>query len=228
MRRCPLDACDGDGLIVDEATNTSYDCECRPALIAERKVSALASVIPERYRSAAFDRWPVTEIDPKAVKAVRAYADAVAQRLEAGEGLWLAGPVGTGKTTLAMLVAMAAARASRTVAIYSVPSLLNAIRNRFDADHGPSHVDLLRQLATVDLLHLDDLGAEKSTLWVLEELYAIVNARYQDRRAVVVTSNLVDRRALVEQLGERTVSRLREMCALHEIDGIDLRSGVLL
>ena len=51
---------------------------------------------------------------------------------------------------------------------------------------------LFRRLCTVDLLVLDDLGAEKQTEWVLEQLYSIVNERWQDRRSIVVTTNIPD------------------------------------
>ena len=63
----------------------------------------------------------------------------------------------------------------------------------------------------VDLLHLDDVGAERQTEWVLEQLYSIVNTRYEDQRAIVVTTNLQPDE-LAAQIGERTVSRLIEMC----------------
>ena len=89
------------------------------------------------------------------------------------------GPVGTGKTTLAMLVSKAAIKAGRSVAIYSLPRLLNEIRDTHRSER--SHVELLDRLTAVDLLHIDDVGAERTTDWVLEELYSIVNARYEDR-----------------------------------------------
>ncbi len=69
----------------------------------------------------------------------------------------------------------------------------------------------LDRLAAVDLLHIDDLGAENTTDWVLEQLYSIVNTRYEDERAMVVTTNLSYEK-LLEQLGERTVSRLVAIC----------------
>jgi DNA replication protein DnaC len=72
-------------------------------------------------------------------------------------------------------------------------------------------LDLVDRLAGVDLLHLDDVGAERQTEWVLEQLYSIVNARYEDQKAVVVTTNL-DPDELATQIGKRTVSRLIEMC----------------
>ncbi|HUA48552.1 MAG TPA: hypothetical protein VMA77_25180, partial [Solirubrobacteraceae bacterium] len=62
LSRCPFDACDGSGLIYDEETNTAYDCRCRRQIIAQRKARSLSAVIPRRYRDAAFDRYPVTEI----------------------------------------------------------------------------------------------------------------------------------------------------------------------
>jgi DNA replication protein DnaC len=61
------------------------------------------------------------------------------------------------------------------------------------------------------LLHVDDLGAEKSSDWVLEQLYAIIDERYIEGRAVVVTTNL-DLPQLEAQIGPRTVSRLAEIC----------------
>jgi DNA replication protein DnaC len=46
---------------------------------------------------------------------------------------------------------------------------------------------------------------------VLEQLYTIVNTRYEDGRAMVLTTNLADD-ALQTQIGARTVSRIHEMC----------------
>ena len=52
-------------------------------------------------------------------------------------------------------------------------------------------LDFIDRLAAVDLLHIDDLGAENQTDWVLEQLYSIVNARYEAERAIVATTNLM-------------------------------------
>ena len=108
--------------------------------------------------------------------------------LDAGRGLWLMGDVGTGKTTLAMIVSKAALDAGRSVAIYSLPRLLNLIRDAIETEDGM--IGFLERLAAVDLLHIDDLGAENTTEWVLEQLYSIVNTRYEDERAMIVTTNL--------------------------------------
>jgi len=209
--RCTLGICDGSGFVYDEATNTAYACRCRPQLVARAKARSLSAVIPRLYRDVAFERPPVTDIEPSVVATVRRFTDSIDERLDAGHGLWFMGPVGTGKTTLAMLVSKAAISTGRSVAIYSLPRLLNEIREQ---THRPdrSHLDLLDRLAAVDLLHIDDVGAERKTDWVLEELYSLINARYQDSRSITITTNIDSRDALGEQIGERTVSRLIEMC----------------
>ncbi len=221
FRACPFDLCDGSGMLYDEASNTAYDCRCRRQIIALRKARSLSAVIPRRYRDVAFDRYPVTEIKPNVVTATRRFADRIDEHLDAGRGLWFMGTVGTGKTTLAMLVSKAALEAGRSVAIYSLPRLLNEIRDTHRAER--SHVDLLDRLTAVDLLHIDDVGAERSTDWVLEELYSIVNARYEDRRSMLITTNIEDREKLCEQISERTVSRLTEMCDELPLVGDDRR-----
>ena len=219
--RCPFGLCDGSGFVFDEETNTAFDCRCRPQRVALAKARSLSAVIPRRYRDVAFDRPPVTEIDPQVVAATRRYAETINQKLDAGLGLWFMGQIGTGKTTLAMLVSKAALNAGRSVAIYSLPRLLNEIRDTHRAER--SHLELLDRLIAVDLLHIDDVGAERTTDWVLEELYSIINGRYEDQRSVVITTNILDREALCEQISERTVSRLTEMCDELPLLGHDRR-----
>ena len=211
QRACPLGACDGSGWIVGPE-EVARPCECREERLRRARSRGIASVIPAKYRGVSFDRPPVTEIEPMVVRVVRAFTEDLAANIEAGRGLWLMGDTGTGKTTLAMLVSKAALAAGRSVAIYSLPKLLARIRRTYDADPGEeSYLALFEQLTSVDLLHIDDLGAEKRSDWVLEQLYALINERYESQRSILVTTNL-DEAALEEQIGPRTVSRLVEIC----------------
>jgi DNA replication protein DnaC len=144
--------------------------------------------------------------------------------LAEGRGLWFVGDPGTGKTAAAMLISKSAIEAGHSVAVYSTPRLLSVVRESMEAAGGV--LGLLDLLGTVDLLHLDDLGAERQTEWVLEQLYSIINTRYEDQRAIVVTTNLPPDE-LTKQIGARTVSRLVEMCGDPlPLFGADLRRAV--
>jgi DNA replication protein DnaC len=213
---CPLGVCDGSGWILGPE-DVARPCECRAPRLARRRARGVASAIPARFRGVSFDRPPVSDMararaSAPVVKAVRGFADEIDARLDEGRGLWLMGDVGTGKTTLAMLASKAAVEAGRAVAIYSLPRLLARIRRTYDAEAGEdSYLEFFQRLTSVDLLQIDDLGAEKRSDWVLEQLYAIVDERYESERSMVVTTNL-DQASLEEQIGPRTVSRLVEIC----------------
>jgi DNA replication protein DnaC len=213
---CPLGVCDGSGWILGPE-DVARPCECRERRIARRRARGVASAIPRKYRTVSFDAPPVSDMarDPARApvfRTVKEFVASIDERLAEGQGLWLMGDVGTGKTTLAMLVSKAAVEAGNTVAIYSLPRLLSRIRRTYDAEAGEqSYLEFFERLTEVDLLHIDDLGAEKRSDWVLEQLYAIVNERYETQRSVVVTTNLSQEK-LEQQIGPRTVSRLVEIC----------------
>jgi DNA replication protein DnaC len=213
---CPLGVCDGSGWILGPE-DVARPCECREGRMNRRRARGVASAIPRKYQGVSLDRPPVSEMarDPRRApvyEAVKEFVDAIEERLAEGAGIWLMGDVGTGKTTLAMLVTKAAVEAQHAVAVYSLPRLLARVRRTYDAEAGEqSYLEFFERLTSVDLLHIDDLGAEKSSDWVLEQLYAIVNERYEAQRSMVVTTNL-DQEALEEQIGPRTVSRLVEIC----------------
>ena len=214
---CPLGVCDGSGWILDDEVDEARACECREARLRRARNRGVASVIPRKFQGVSFDRPPISDMERDhqtggAVDEIRRYLRNLDKNLDEGRGVWLFGDPGTGKTTLAMLVSKMALENNRSVAIYSLPKLLARIRQTYDAEPGgDSYLTFFERLTSVDLLHIDDLGAEKRSDWVLEQLYALVNERYEAQRSILVTTNL-DGTELQEQIGQRTVSRLVEMC----------------
>ena len=190
--RCPYGECDGSTWLLDEETNESRPCRCREQRVRRAVSGGIGTGIGRRFLEVSFDREPVVSIEPTLLRRVRTFAREIDKNLEAGKGLWFDGPVGTGKTSLAILVAKAARDAGHSYAVYPVPRLLAEIKRTFDRDSSDSYLGFFRRLCTVDILVLDDLGAEKQTDWVLEQVFSIVNERWQDRRAVVVTTNIPD------------------------------------
>jgi DNA replication protein DnaC len=228
-RSCPLAVCDGSGWILGPE-DVARPCECREQRLARSRTRGVASVIPTRYRGVSFERPPVSDMardlqTRAAVADIRSFTEELDERLEAGRGLWIFGDTGTGKTTLAMLVSKTAIEHGRSVAIYSLPKLLARIRRTYDSEPGgDSYLSFFERLTSVDLLHIDDLGAEKRTDWVMEQLYALINERYEAQRSILVTTNL-PHAELEDQVGQRTISRLSQVCDEVPLYGSDRRYG---
>lgn len=210
---CPYGSCEGTGFVLDDDTNTARPCRCREQRISLARSRSLTHEIPRKYRNVGFDRPPINEMDPALVREIRRYCDAIDDRLDGGDSLWLFGDSpGTGKTTLAMLVSQHALHAHRSVAIYTGPQLLTAIRTTYDQSSTQSYGQLMNRLRGVDLLHVEDLAVARTTDWVLEQLYTVVNDRYQDERSILITADVKSPEDLGDHVGRRTYSRLSEMC----------------
>lgn len=168
--------------------------------------------IPHRYLGKTFADYEVTADNVKAVKLAKWF-------LTKGErGLYLYGGYGTGKTFLASLIVQEWKRAGRGVLFGDVPGLLDRIKATFD-DSAERYQDVLDRYCKCELLVLDDLGAGYLTAWNVGQLYQIINARYNDGRPIIATSNY-DLKGLAAAFGaidkvsaQRITSRLHEMCA---------------
>lgn len=114
--------------------------------------------------------------------------------------LW--GPTGTGKTYAAITAARAHFDRGLEVGFWPVVELLDGLRPGGDPDLWE------RLVYKTSILVVDDLGTSKATDWADERLFALVNRRWLDERATVVTTNLDPNGKLAEVLGDRMWSRL--------------------
>ena len=197
--------------------------------LARLRISRLfaSARVPRAYEGDTFADYIVTEANKDAVDA--------AHMMFAGEikGLFLHGEKGTGKTKLAAIIANERAGAGKPVLFASVPDLMADIRASLSSGGTSERVQAVKE---TPFLVLDDLGAEKMTEWVGEQLFCIVNHRYNEQLPTVVTSNYsptqiirhmatVDRGGNVidDMQGQRIMSRIYGMCERVEIRGADWR-----
>jgi DNA replication protein DnaC len=210
-------------MLVDLRENTTYRCRCWPEQVARRRARRLSQAVPKRFQNLGFEREPIPSIErsaPVVVREVRRYCDRIDEMLDTGQGRWFLGSPGTGKSHLAYLISQYALAAGRSVAIYTGPRLLDEIRRTYGDDESGSTLDLIDRLTSVELLHIEDLAVARPTDWVLEQLYNIINGRYENQRSIVFTCDLtgddqdakVEPERLAAHITRRNFSRLMEMC----------------
>lgn len=140
---------------------------------------------------------------------------------ESRKGLFLHGGVGTGKTFIAYAIARY---------LYEEKKIKVKFENSLDILEeikrcalNKSEFWAINELSNFKgLIVLDDLGCEKSSEWVQQTLYSLINKRYISKIPIVITSNY-NLTELAERIGERTVSRIVEMCNVIELTGDDRR-----
>lgn len=169
------------------------------------------------------DSWP-SYVGRRFAAARLAHLDGelarIADRWDGTRNVLLLGDVGVGKTHAAAAMAhQAYVEHGRTLLFRSAPLLFDGMRpGRDTADTAR------REAITVDLLVIDDLGAEKASDWTAEQLGIVVDERYRECRPTIVTSNLSPAH-LQAVVGERAWSRLYEDALRHTIAGGDRRRG---
>jgi DNA replication protein DnaC len=106
--------------------------------------------------------------------------------IRAKHNLLITGPCGVGKSWLACALGQKACREDLSTAYHRMPRLFSALAlARADGRYG----NILRQIARVDLLILDDWGPETLNADQRRDLLEIVEDRH-DRRSIIVTSQV--------------------------------------
>ena len=196
-----------------------FMCECQrkayEAEKAEREKREFEEMV-ERNRGICFHSrkmydWTFANDDGRnpATAKVKAYVDAWDEMEKDGIGLMLWGGVGTGKTYLAGAVANALLDQGKRVLMRDFSEISNI--SIFDAD------EYVSSLSSYDLVILDDLGAERKSEFALQNVFNVVNRRWESGKPMIVTTNLSikEMKALSsndELRYQRIYDRLFDMC----------------
>lgn len=207
--QCPgADACDsltkGYTAVIDANGNLSYQkCAKMNRYWDVFKTQEIIdnSQIPAAYKTMTFANYRRHERNEKAVTYARQVVAGTKK-----QGMFLTGSTGTGKTHLAIAALQEWMQNGHTGAFYTVPELMLQLRRLIDENK--AEAEYIDRLTAVEMLVLDDLGAEKDSDWVLERLFMIINNRYIHGRITVITSNL-----MLEELEQRGGLQWRRICS---------------
>jgi DNA replication protein DnaC len=195
--------------------NECYGCQQRAANERTYQME-LAQLVGRRFMPYTFDTFPV-DVTNEAIYTR-------AQKASIEENLFIYGPTGTGKTSLALslLRRHTDSRRSVTGVVFTQPSKI--AREVRSCEGAAQERAAITKYAKAALLVLDDFGAEKATDFMVQLLYEIIDRRFMDLRGgMIITSNLPMKDLAMKLGDDRIPSRLVEMCAVLHLNGKDRR-----
>ena len=160
------------------------------------------SGIKKRYLSRTIDSFSVTAENKRSFEVATDYIKNFREYFTQGKGLYLEGPCGTGKTHLAIAIALAIINTGVPVICKTSIDILGDIKRCYERNSEVTEEEVLEAYKTVDLLIIDDLGKEQVTEWSVPVLYSILNERYEALLPTIITTNY-NTTALAEKLSEK-------------------------
>lgn len=239
---CPI--CEGSGLrVIDrpDGTHVAAECACR---VSRRDIRNFeAARIPERYRDCSLENFTTNtggqnpSFDRALIEA-RGFVRSHSWTMD-GDGLLITGRVGVGKTHLAVGILQALITQGVKGLFVHGGDLLKQVQNSYNRSVETTEQEILKPIFAAQVLVLDELGAARRTDWVSEMIEHILNTRYNDCKATIITTNFQNAppaattlggaalaagtETLGDRIGEPMRSRLQEMCVLIEMEGQDYR-----
>lgn len=217
---CPV--CHGAGYyrldvpVGDPSFGQPIPCACKEREIEERRRRNLDRFFSLKPFSAkTFETFDAALPGVReAYEVARRFAENVAG-LSSDEPRWLLlmGGYGTGKTHLAAAVAHRWLAAGQSVFFAVVPDLLDHLRAAFAPSSEMPYDEMFDTIREVELLVLDDLGAENGTAWATEKLFQLINYRYNEGLPTVITTN----QQLHTRMDERIRSRLSDLSLVQSV-----------
>jgi len=152
-----------------------------------RQIAGFSGLTAAQTRAKTFESFEALRGNRQACQAARSFA-------AAPDGwLVLLGGYGCGKTHLLLAIgnALLGQADPRPVVYANAPDLLDSLRATFGNNgSGDTYDARFRALRTVDVLLLDDLGAESPTAWAAQAFYQLLDYRYVHELPTVIASNM--------------------------------------
>lgn len=161
-----------------------------------------------------------TPTDSGSMGKAKEYADHYDEYRQKGKGLLFWGNVGCGKTYAALCIANQLLDSGHTALFTSITRIAN---DMFSLRSGRS--EYLDDLLRYDIVVLDDLGAERDSEWMMEQVYAVLDTFSRAKKPLVITTNLTKSEIMDEtnQTKARIYSRVMGLCEPVRFVGKDNR-----
>ncbi|MBO5141014.1 MAG: ATP-binding protein [Peptococcaceae bacterium] len=182
---CPL--CEDRGYLADGTLCKCYQQERIQNIIEQSGMSA--AMQQYRFENFYLDGFDKPEDIQKKVEWCKQFARQIVNGT-CNDSLFLRGDVGRGKTHLSSAIANAVLAGGKTVIYKRAADLFDMIRRYKYEESTQRWHEVLNQLISCDLLVIDDLGAERTTDFVTEQLVLLLEERNYRNKPWIINSNL--------------------------------------
>lgn len=190
-----------------------------------------ASLLGERYKDATFENTDITVGGDflKAFNRCKKYCEIADASLENGYGIYLYGNSGTGKTHLTACICNELISQYRQCLFTNFFEISKLIRSTWGRSNTEAE-SIIKKIGEIDFLFIDDLGTEKlqkngEDNWLQEQVFDIINKRYNNKKPTIFSSNHSLSELITERgMMEKTVDRIMEMAtAIIKVGGESYR-----
>lgn len=193
-------------------------CNKREAYLKEREKAKYIqnSRVPLMFQGALFDAFTPRSGNKEALAAAKQFVQKMRKK-----GLFIFGDKGVGKTMLLSIIANELAEKMQNVLYVCAPELAIDFKRAMKAEDPFAPLEYVKK---VPCLIIDDLGAERETEWLCEQMFILFNYRYNFQLPTVISSNLDPKELpahfqVSPNMGGRIVSRMGSMMDFYRITG---------
>jgi len=173
------------------------------------KAKINGAAIPERFRDRTLDNYKAkTDGQKKALVFAKEYAENFDEVMKTGRSAIFVGKPGTGKTHLAIGIALEIIQQQRSPVFVTVQRLIRRVKDSWSTQN-ETESEVVDAFASPDLLILDEVGVQFGSEFEKQVLFDVLNERYEKLKPSILLSN-IPREQLSDYLGERVTDRLRE------------------
>jgi len=168
-----------------------------------------SAAIPERFKDRTLDSYVAkTSGQQKALAFAKEYAQNFDQVIKTGRSAIFVGKPGTGKTHLAIGIALSIMQQQRSPVFVTVQRLIRRVKDSWRTKE-ETETEVIDAFASPDLLILDEVGVQFGSEFEKQLLFDVLNERYEKLKPSILLSNIPSEQ-LSDYLGERVTDRLRE------------------